>query len=92
MKEDRQACLSAGMDDYISKPIQVNELIEALHRCPTPERQKIPGAVKKEMAEIQFAQLNPALITRMESILGKELTGLNALLQTFLDNAPRLIQ
>ena len=33
MDSDRQACLAAGMDDYISKPIQVRELRAALERC-----------------------------------------------------------
>ena len=33
MDSDRQACLAAGMDDYISKPIQVRELRLALERC-----------------------------------------------------------
>ncbi|NER00310.1 MAG: response regulator, partial [Cyanothece sp. SIO2G6] len=33
MQEDREQCLRAGMDDYISKPIQVNTLIQALNRC-----------------------------------------------------------
>jgi two-component system, sensor histidine kinase and response regulator len=30
MKGDRERCLQAGMDDYIAKPIQVKELIQAV--------------------------------------------------------------
>jgi CheY-like chemotaxis protein len=33
MKEDRQICLDAGMDDYISKPIDPQALADALQRC-----------------------------------------------------------
>jgi PAS domain S-box-containing protein len=33
MQGDREMCLAAGMDDYVSKPIRVDELTQALSRC-----------------------------------------------------------
>jgi len=33
MKGDREKCLSAGMDDYVPKPLRPDELFEAIERC-----------------------------------------------------------
>ena len=33
MQGDREMCLAAGMDDYLTKPIRVDELVQALSRC-----------------------------------------------------------
>jgi CheY-like chemotaxis protein len=39
MREDREACFAAGMDDYVAKPIRPDELAEALRRArPLEER------------------------------------------------------
>ncbi|NER81438.1 MAG: response regulator, partial [Leptolyngbya sp. SIO1D8] len=38
MQGDRERCLQAGMDDYVSKPIRVQELMNALKRCALMRR------------------------------------------------------
>ena len=38
MKEDQEACAAAGMEDYLSKPIKVEQLVSALRRCHTLSR------------------------------------------------------
>ncbi len=35
MKGDRENCLEAGMDDYVSKPLQPEELMSTVERTVT---------------------------------------------------------
>lgn len=38
MQGDREMCLEAGMDDYVAKPIRVEQLVEALRQTPQRKR------------------------------------------------------
>ena len=47
MHGDRQACMQAGMDDYISKPVELNELVNMLEKWALhiKEKKQVPVQV-----------------------------------------------
>ena len=83
MKGDRERCLEAGMDDYISKPIAPQALAEAIERCLVPAPAAEPGRFGGPPV---FDRL--ALLARLmgDEDLVKEITA------GFLADMPRQIQ
>ena len=52
MKGDRERCLEAGMDGYVSKPIQPHDLNEAIGRIDaTLPEVKVPQAAPSDPAD-----------------------------------------
>ena len=63
MQGDRELCEAAGMDDYVAKPIRIEELVAALERCPRRSEDDEPGdAVDTAAVERLAAAMGGAFV------------------------------
>ncbi|MFF9819302.1 response regulator [Streptomyces sp. NPDC014006] len=53
LAEDRERCLDAGMDDYISKPITADELEQALSRWTPPADDDPSASISARLTELR---------------------------------------
>ena len=100
LAEDRQKCIDAGMDDFVSKPFRKEDLIDVLER-----RGKAPesGAANDDVAEPK----PPAADTRQDAVpaidknaldqiaeLDPEQNGqlLNSIIDSYIENAAELME
>lgn len=100
LEGDREKCLESGMDAYITKPVNLDELKEALKRAlfpeitqaeptdPLPERSE-----KKSKPSIPNQPVNPEMIENLRKLrIEGEPDPLVELIDLFLDDAPKKIQ
>ncbi|HST82329.1 MAG TPA: response regulator, partial [Kineosporiaceae bacterium] len=72
----REACLAAGMDDYLTKPLVRADLVAALARVPPPGGRPV---------------LDPSELERLRELLGGDTAILSGLITDFLADAPALV-
>ena len=86
---DRQRCLKAGMDAYVSKPIRLSELMNLIESV-------VPGGCfmdsktdRESVVEAQFAQMDEALAL---SRVGGDFELLREVVGLFLDDYPQALE
>jgi signal transduction histidine kinase/DNA-binding NarL/FixJ family response regulator len=84
LKGDRERCLAAGMDGYISKPFTAQALREALELRPAPGTPAPQPPAPPLLAATGFDPQRPAQLC---ADLGAE--GVQAIIDDFLEDLPR---
>src|SRR5262249_23283992 len=88
MQGDRELCEAAGMDDYVAKPIRVEELVAALERCgsrpPVGARPAPAGDGRAREAPPASPAVDRAAFDRVAATMGREFVA--ELVDTFVQD------
>jgi PAS domain S-box-containing protein len=66
MKGDRERCIEAGMDDYITKPFHLQDFVQTLSRCHT---ERSPHE-KTEVFPVHSSLIDPNALREIEKMVG----------------------
>lgn len=91
MQGDREACLDAGMDDYLSKPIRVEQLIQALEKCQPKVRVEVKSRAVGQ-SEVSSAPLDPKTFQAFRETTGESSAFLAELIDCYLEQSPKQLQ
>ncbi len=96
--EDRKKCLAAGMNDFLTKPIRINDLHQAISKAVSLKPGEIEGDIKVEaQQEEETTQENPILdpqvLDSLRQLAGaKASTLINTIIGQYFEDSPEKLQ
>lgn len=87
MPGDREICLEAGMDDYLSKPVRIEQLQTVLKRCYQLPTEKLARKPTERLA----GKITGRLTGELQMLPPIDLTVLESLLQVQVPGEPNLL-
>ncbi|MBE9141662.1 response regulator [Planktothrix mougeotii] len=103
MESDRNECINAGMDDYISKPIRMEQLIQVLSKCqPLQElavtldseitNYKTYNGVLNSPYSLTLISPNPPILDHKVLQGLREVEALEEVIEIYFHTAPELLE
>ncbi|NJN56954.1 MAG: response regulator [Leptolyngbyaceae cyanobacterium SL_5_9] len=100
MQGDREECLAAGMDDYISKPIHPEELKAALGKCKSRAAENSPAQTEQFTATSNspdaqtesISVLNSKALKALQDMIGDNPSAMSALIECYLAESSKLVE
>jgi len=92
MQGDRELCEAAGMDDYVAKPIRIEELVAALDRSRPRREAAAPTsaeAARDATGVPPAAAIDRVTFDQLTATMGREF--LAELIDTFVEDARELV-
>ncbi|HWN89944.1 MAG TPA: response regulator, partial [Verrucomicrobiae bacterium] len=90
MEGDRERCLAAGMDDYVVKPVRLDELARALSRCRPLTTERTAERASGGDGTTTRDALDRRLLDQLREDLG-DAAALREVISTFLERSPSML-